>query len=424
MSALFRGSVHWGLLGSLLLAGTIVHAAAEPAVETFNANISPIGHGTSDLTSQLALDAAPKLPLLETLAIDRAFKGWYDRKSSLRSQHGFQFTLAYSALGQFANETRPGNTDHAAGGVFDFAGTWAGFKRGGKWQGMLGFRIADQHRLGTKIAPAAFGDAVGSAWGTSLAFDDISLTVIEGWWEQRLGAKTALRFGKLDASGIFDPSALGNPFEHFMGQPFNLNNSIPFPAEGLGILANFEPRRDISILVGVLDGNGNGTDWNFDEFFRGDEHLKLAELAWFPNAKYGRGEYHVTAWHSDEKDNGKTPSGSGYTFYTEQRFGNIAPFIRYGHSRGGAAALRNMVAAGLGFYKPFGRSSDGIGVGITWGEPFGERVREQFGVEAYYRIQLTREIAVTPDIQYIVNPSRNLSEDSIVILSLRVRANL
>jgi porin len=397
--------------------GSTIHSSQQ-------ANVSLIGQGTTDLTNQLALDAAPKEPLVKPLWIDRVLSSWYDWKADLFDRHGFQFTLAYSALGQHASETRPGNKDHTAGGVVDFAGTWAALNRDSDWQGMLGFRIGDQHRLGTSVVPASFGGEIGSAWGTSLAYDNVSLTTIEGWWEQRLGSKAAVRLGKLDASGVFDAGALGNPFEDFMGQSFNLNSSIAYPAEGLGLIANFEIIENLEIMVGAVDGNGDGSDWNFDAFFTESERLKLAELAWFPDTRYGKGQYHVTFWDSDDRNEGATPSGDGYTLYAEQRFGGVIPFVRYGHSSGGVAALKNMVATGIGFSEPFGRKSDGIGIGATWGEPFGDNVREQYGVEAYYRVQLTREIAVTPDIQYIIDPSNNPSEDSTVIFSLRLRVNI
>ena len=98
------------------------------------------------------------------------------------------------------------------------------------------------------------------------------------------------------------------------------------------------------------------------------------------------------------------------------------PFVRYGHSRGGAAALKNMIAVGLGWYQAFGHATDGIGVGLSWGEPFGNQARKQSGVEAYFRAQLTNEIAITPDIQYIRNPANNPDVDSMFVFSVRIRA--
>jgi porin len=385
-------------------------------------NTSVIGQGTTDLTNQLTLDAAPTDPLFLG-RMGEALKSWYDWKDNLLERHGFQFTLAYSFLTQHATKTRKGNEDHATGGVFDLGGVWAAFKRDSDWQGMLGFRIADQHRLGTPIAPAGLGDEIGSAWGTSLAFGDVELNVIEGWWEQRLGSRAAIRLGKMDTSGLFDPSALGNPFEGFMGHPFTLNSTIPFPAEGLGAIGQVNLTKNLTLAAAVADANGNGSDWGFDSFFDQREYLKLAELAWFPDRSFGKGEYHLTVWNSDERVEANTPAGNGFTLHGEQRIGNLLPFIRYGHSSGGATALRDMIAMGTGFYNPFDRFSDSIGIGLSWGEPYEKNARDQFGVEAYYRVQLTNEIAITPDIQYIINPTQNTEVDSLWVFSLRVRAN-
>ena len=125
---------------------------------------------------------------------------------------------------------------------------------------------------------------------------------------------------------------------------------------------------------------------------------------------------------SNARIEAQVPAGNGYTLYAEQRFGNLMPFVRYGHSSGGAAALKNMLAAGVGWYQAFGNSTDGIGLGLSWGEPFGDQARDQFGVESYYRIQLTHEIAITPNIQYIKNPANNPDVNSTFVFSVRIRA--
>ena len=103
-------------------------------------------------------------------------------------------------------------------------------------------------------------------------------------------------------------------------------------------------------------------------------------------------------------------------------FGNVMPFLRYGHSSSGAAALKNMLAAGVGFYQAFGHNSDGFGFGVSWGEPFGAQARDQSGVESYFRVQLTNEIAITPNIQYVKNPANNPDADSTFVFSFRIRA--
>jgi hypothetical protein len=47
-----------------------------------------------------------------------------------------------------------------------------------------------------------------------------------------------------------------------------------------------------------------------------------------------------------------------------------------------------------------------------------------FSFEAYYRLQITEQLALTPDIQYLVDPAQNPTEDSLWIFGLRARVAL
>jgi porin len=51
-------------------------------------------------------------------------------------------------------------------------------------------------------------------------------------------------------------------------------------------------------------------------------------------------------------------------------------------------------------------------------EPF---QREQVNAEAFYRFQLTPNLSITPDLQYISNPSLNLGVDTLWVAGLRAR---
>jgi porin len=66
-----------------------------------------------------------------------------------------------------------------------------------------------------------------------------------------------------------------------------------------------------------------------------------------------------------------------------------------------------------------------LGVSFNWGEPnvstFEPGLRDQSSVELFYRIQLFKELAITPDVQYIKHPALNPAEDSLWVFGLRVR---
>jgi len=69
----------------------------------------------------------------------------------------------------------------------------------------------------------------------------------------------------------------------------------------------------------------------------------------------------------------------------------------------------------------WGRNSDSIGVAASWGQPANRSLRDQYVLEGYYRIQLTPDTHITPDLQLILDPSLTTLFDSVIIGGLRVR---
>ena len=51
------------------------------------------------------------------------------------------------------------------------------------------------------------------------------------------------------------------------------------------------------------------------------------------------------------------------------------------------------------------RDKDVAGIGLSWGAPSDGSLRDQFTSEVFYRFQLTQFLAVTPDIQFIIDPA-------------------
>ncbi|MCP4903131.1 MAG: carbohydrate porin [bacterium] len=58
---------------------------------------------------------------------------------------------------------------------------------------------------------------------------------------------------------------------------------------------------------------------------------------------------------------------------------------------------------------------------ITNGHTPGNRSRDQYTTEFYYRIQVLPSLVVTPDIQLIIDPSSNPDESVIAVFGLRAR---
>ena len=120
------------------------------------------------------------------------------------------------------------------------------------------------------------------------------------------------------------------------------------------------------------------------------------------------------------------------------------------------ATVNASVSCGLGIEKPFGRRGDLFGLGFNWmrpspatssagngggllggtstpvefvGLPYnqtnvfaspGTTARPQSMIEAFYRVQLTESMQLTPDIQVVFDPSARDDTDVSVVLGLRL----
>jgi hypothetical protein len=67
---------------------------------------------------------------------------------------------------------------------------------------------------------------------------------------------------------------------------------------------------------------------------------------------------------------------------------------------------------GLG-WRPFQQYSDLVGVAARWAEPANHNLRDQYVFEGFYRFQLTSQLAVTPDLQWILHPTLNPNTGSL-----------
>jgi porin len=87
------------------------------------------------------------------------------------------------------------------------------------------------------------------------------------------------------------------------------------------------------------------------------------------------------------------------------------------------------VSGGFGYQnKPGGNL---LGVGLNWGRPnsdtFGVDLDNQLISEVFYRVQLTENFQITPNLQIVGNPAfwesdfQNPDKDAVALFGLRAR---
>jgi porin len=93
-------------------------------------------------------------------------------------------------------------------------------------------------------------------------------------------------------------------------------------------------------------------------------------------------------------------------------------FLRGGWSEGWQ--LDRSLNAGWG-WRPFQQYSDLVAVAAGWAEPANHSLRDQYVFEGFYRFQLTPQLAVTPDLQWVLHPTLTPNAGSLWVGSLRAR---
>ena len=86
-------------------------------------------------------------------------------------------------------------------------------------------------------------------------------------------------------------------------------------------------------------------------------------------------------------------------------------------------AVEGSVSWGVGYY--VARRRDLLAIGMNWSRPSDTTIEpglgDQYTMELFYRIQLAADLAITPDLQLIINPALDPSRDSILVAGLRLR---
>jgi porin len=133
---------------------------------------------------------------------------------------------------------------------------------------------------------------------------------------------------------------------------------------------------------------------------------------------------HVTAWHVDDREKVGLESAEGFTVganwtTSDQRW---MLFARGGWADGDAAIYEESYT--LGFMRKYRRNSDLLGLAINWGQPPQDDLDAQSTGELFYRLQLSENLAITPNVQLLKDPALNDQDDAVWVTGLRLRLTL
>ncbi len=401
-------------------------SSSESAQQAQEPDYLPFDHPSS-IIEELKEDAEKKDYLFQFPGVGKALTPWYDWKDSLHKKHGFRFGISYTVFYQKASDT-VGPEDEAAGFDLNIDGAWTFLGRGTDSPTTLGFAALYRDDLGTEFPPLTLFTQIGSLYSGGVAYGETDPAISEFWIQQEYENVLRFRAGKIFPISAYDFFPFKNFRLDFVDFNHATNATIPLPDYGLGAFVNYKPQPNVFFRLGAHDANADVEKSGFDTY--DGELFTIFEAGFDPGFMEripGRppfGSVHVSIWHHDELEDAGVDDGWGIGVSAQQRFGRYTPFARYGYADvevNGPTSVKYMANLGLAIDGIFGQANDRIGVGYTWADPVDNALDNQSTIDAYYRVQVTPEIAMSPTLQLLFDPVRNPDEDTIYVWGIRTR---
>lgn len=343
-------------------------------------------------------------------------------------------TMGISAKAFYTQNTKGGLSTH---------------NRAGRFKGDYAIELAGDMEKFFGLKGGMYLNAEGS-WSKSNGRR--SLDVVELWYEQAFFNETLrLRIGKLDLGGGFEcrgcpVSFDGNTYANSDSSQFfnsNLANNpqIPFPEQGLGIMAYYNPVEYWYLGLGVSDAQADARETGFKTTFDGnDEFIYMAETGLTPRITSGNGEmqgaYRVGIWvdatdkarYSDStikhNDLGVYASCDQMVFKEnndEEDLQGIGVFGRWGWAKGDLNEVNQFISGGVQYQGILdGRDDDVLAFGVAHGilsDQTGAGVSDDntTAYEVYYSAVVSDNLTLSPSVQYLKNTDGSGVGDTTIL---------
>lgn len=379
--------------------------------------------GPEQVENRLHMDSNQVTPMFPS----NFARGYFDWKDRIKEENGVGFGGDYSFAYLKASESL--GEEDAFGGMYRLFGSWEATSDGKGNSGALIWKVEHRHAYGSYIPPGSLGFETGYIGLFLPPFSDQGTRLTNLYWRQRMkGGNLVFIGGFVDVTDYMDVYMLASPWTGYFNFAFSTGSaSIPVPNEGLGLALGGYLNESLYMIAGFADSNSDTTKPadGFDTFFNDREYFKHFEIGWNSTRETAfLNNVHLTLWHADERVAAVTPDGWGANIsFSRSLNEHWSPFVRAGYAKDGGSLLEKTLSAGFSYQTVPGGNQ--LGIAYNWGVPnensWGPGLENQNALEAFYRIQLWKEFAITPDIQYIRNPALNPEDKELWVFGLRGR---
>lgn len=289
--------------------------------------------------------------------------------------------------------------------------------------------------FGDMQSTADFAAKAGLLWPTNDVAVSESFTAfgVFAWQQQLWQDRVTIHAGKLFVGNFVSESPYtASNTETFMSRVIS-NDMVGRYFDTIGLGAQLQYNADNWFVTGGFADATAGDEFDFNTFYNGDWTV-YGEVGYRPPRETA-GISVVSALITNAASTNTLKSQQTITVAFTHEFGragsDYAVFGRYTFGDGGEGKTSESFAAalpldnggfvGVAWNKPFGREKQQIGAALMYGEPTAYRrslgFEDQYGIESYWKIDVTDWFRVSADIQII----NNIDKDLEVVPGLRMK---
>jgi porin len=351
--------------------------------------------------------------------IDRVFEPLKRFDAKMEEVGGPEVVGLYAPIWQTG--TPPGISDLFSQSL-NIYGEWELLRCPGNEGTLYLFYLHESDSLGNSAGQ--FADAVGTAILPNDDVGDATNALAHLAWTQKfLDGNVEFSVGQLALKIMIDQNDYaGWDRVSFVAGPLSGNQVRNFPIAALGVDTTVHLTDDLQLSMVVADADGYPFYPDFKSF--GRRFVYIPGFVYTPDiCGLGKGRYEVNFSHIErtERFAGAGPSSSVWLFSFQQELSpKLAAFFRFGTGDGRRTTVQQSLATGVVFTQAFGYNNDWLGVGFIWTDPSDGTRRDDYGMELFWRLQLTEHIQLTPDVQFYFDPSTSPNQDIEAAFGLRL----
>lgn len=369
-------------------------------------------------------------------------QSWFDYKDDVYDKYGLKYGFSYQMLAQKASDTLA-NAQHdtAVGDWWGFLTKWTPLNRGSENEGTLVFSMFERGAVGNNAVPSNFGLVDVGSLTTNVEYTSWDFAIENLYWQQFIvsaKSKFEVRVGNQVVTTFLNPMRFKDSRVSYTTGPWAFHPTVPYPTFGFGTGAKWWPDKKASFYVAgsLNDMNGDpnlqGFDWSTvdrGEFFYGVEVGS--------NLIRGKDDYdhwHLLVFYADERstrspDTLPNKAGGGFRLVGEKQWDRWVGQAGYTYNTAqgggvGGTLSEHTLTTGVAYLNPADVRGE-VAVSLLYMDPideiFAQPVRDQYGLETYWKMSFTSNIWITPGIHLIFNPALNQEDDFIAIPQFKFR---